>query len=497
MRSKYFLGLGLMSLLAGFGGVACGGGGPPDEDGEGGSGAVSSTHATSSSGSTSMMPATTNHDFATATEITINADPTESVLVDTATKDFFKFTGKAGEKVLIGVFAQALDRTGSGFDGTLADPVVTLFDANKNQIAQNDDDWPNESLDPRLFTRLPADGDYYVTVEDCHAAFQDFCGPDTVSTFDYALLIVDLDKLVFPDVVEATEPNETDTAAKVVPYKVPMGGKPGSYSFYIINGTFADTKDIDAFSLTVPADTKVAANQRLHANFWLQPTSKDGDGSTSNAKVSIVDAADVTKPVIALADQTNYSPSVTSLPLGLSVPVEPGHQYYVFVQHAGSTSTPLTDFYFMTHFVGSYQPETLEKSPDANDTIATAEPVTTISGFTPGQYFFDGNISVAGTDVDHYSMSVTPDAKKALLLCDAQRVGSGLRGATFSLLKADGSPLGANSSVTEVANADAALLGDKAVPIPPGETKVILKVEAASQDPAVTGTYYHCHVRIF
>lgn len=497
MTSKYFLGLGLMSLLAGFAGVACGGGGPSDNDGGGGSGASSSTHATSSSGSISMMPATQNHDFATATEIAINGDPTESALVDTATRDFFKFTGKAGERLLIGVLAQGLDRTGSGFDGTLVDPVVTLFDASKNQIAQNDDDWPNESLDPRLFTMLPADGDYYVTVEDCHAAFQDFCGQDNVSTFDYDLLIADLDKLLFPDVVEAMEPNEIDTAGRVIPYKVPMGSKPGNYGFYIINGTFADSKDIDAFSLTIPADTKVAASQRAHASFWLQPTSKNGDGATSNAKVWMVDAMDVAKPVIALADQTNYSPSDTSLPLELSVPVEPGHQYYVFVQHAEGASTLATDFYFMTHFIGSYEPETLEKSPDANDTIATAEPVTTISGFTPGQYFFDGNISVAGTDVDHYSMSVTPDAKKALLLCDAQRSGSGLRSAKFSLLKADGSPLGANSSVTEVANADAALLGDKAVPIPPGETKVILKVEAASQDPAVTGTYYHCHVRIF
>jgi hypothetical protein len=485
MRSKYFLGLGLVSLVAGFAGVGCGGE-PSKPDGSGGGGGTPPA----------MKPATTNHDFATATPIEINGDPTNSALVDTKTKDFFKFTGKAGEKILIGVFAQALEGGSNGFDTSIADVVVTLFDANKNQIAQDDDLWPTESVDAQLFTMLPADGDYYLTVEDCHSAF-DRCGQDNVSTFDYAVLIADLDKLLFPNVIENTEPNETDVTSKVVPYKLPMGSKTGNYGFYIINGAFADNKDIDAFSLTIPADTRVAVNQRPHANFWLQPMSQNGDGSTANAKVWLVDAADMAKPVIALADQTNYSPSETSLPLGLSVPVELGHQYYVFVQHADGASNPATDFYFMTHFVGSYDAETLEKSPDANDTIATAEPATMTMGFTPGQYFFDGNISVAGTDVDHYIMDVTQGAKTMFLLCNAQRSGSGLRGAKFSLLKADGTPLGANSSMTEVANADATLIKDNAVLIPAGETKVILKVEAASQDPAVTGTYYHCHARFF
>jgi hypothetical protein len=463
------------------------GGADPAENGSGGGGA-------SSSGS---GPATTNHDFDTATPIELNGPSTRSALVDTATKDFFKFAGKAGQTILIGAFAQLLYANSSGGDPAIIDVVVTLFDANKKQLARNDDMWPTESLDSQLFTVLPADGDYYVSVEDCHSAF-DTCGKDDVSTLDYELIVAELNKLRFPDVVEGVEPNDTDMTSKLLPYKVPMGNMAGSYGFYIVNGLFAGSSDIDAFSLSIPADTKALPNQRPHANFWLQPISPEGNGATANAKVWLADAADLQRP-IALIDQTNHGDdkSMTGGSVELSVPVQVGHQYYLFAQHAGGASTPATDFYFMTHFVGSYayEPRQLEKSPDANDTLATAEQLTKPQSFVDGLYFLDGDISVAGTDVDHYGMAVSAGAKGVSLGCEAQRAGSGLRGAKFSLLKADGTPLSPDSSVTEAANTEAVLAGEKTIPLAAGETSIILKVEAASQDPAVSGTYYHCFIR--
>jgi hypothetical protein len=71
-------------------------------------------------------------------------------------------------------------------------------------------------------------------------------------------------------------------------------------------------------------------------------------------------------------------------------------------------------------------------------------------------------------------------------------VGSGLRNAKFSLLKADGvTALGANNVFSEVANKELPALK---VAIPAGTAKIVVKVETGSQDPNVTGNYYRCGV---
>jgi hypothetical protein len=508
MRSKHFLGLGLVVggfTVAALTATGCGGGGDDDNRGSGGAGGSSTTSTTTPTTSTATTAVatatssgsgsgTTNHSFETATSIDINgATATQAALVDTGTKDYYKFTGQAGEKVVIAAYAQLLSETSNGFDPTIADTVVTLFDASMKQLAANDDMWPDDSTDAQLFTVLPADGDYYITVGDCHSAFGALCGTDSVGTLDYAVFIGDVDKLNFPEVVEGTEPNETEATSALVTYKQP-GTTAGQYTIDIIDGSFQDATDIDAFSFTIPADTVVAPNQRAHANFWVQPILSDnGNGSTANTKVWVVDAANPAVH-IAEADQTNYKDShdATSGPLDLSVPVQPGKQYYLFAQRAAGVSTPPTDYYFILHFIGSHDPGPLEKSPDANDTPATAEVLTTPTGYRDGVYFVDGDISVAGTDVDHYLVDVPSGSTNAVLFCSAARAGSGLRDAKFSLLKSDGTPLSASSSLTEVANADKFLGGSSAVPIPAGQTKIVLKVEAASQDPNVSGTYYRC-----
>jgi hypothetical protein len=48
------------------------------------------------------------------------------------------------------------------------DLVLKLFDAERTLLATNDDGslWPGDRFDTRLIVRLPADGDYYVRIED-------------------------------------------------------------------------------------------------------------------------------------------------------------------------------------------------------------------------------------------------------------------------------------------------------------------------------------------
>jgi hypothetical protein len=505
-------------------GTGCGGGttttgsGGTGGDGTGGTGTTTSTTTTTGSNTTTSTTtstttgsntttsgsggATGNHSFDGATAIDLNSPNTAGSLVDAdTTADFYKFTATKGQRLTAVAIAQGLftDAAHDPNDVTVVDTVVTIYDSTKKKIAQNDDQWPRSSTDSQAFTVIPADGDYYLTVNSFCTEFSTISGAcdnaSGVTTLDYEVFVAEVSMLTAPEVNEGAEPNDDDKKAVKAIYTVPSGGKAGQYSFSTIDGTFQTATDVDAYSLIIPADTVFDANQRAHAEFWVQAITPDnGTGAATNAKLWVVDADDLTKHV-AEVDQANYSDgdNQTNGPIDLSVPIVAGHTYYLFVQHGAGASVPTQDFYFIKHFIGSYYYGQLEKSPDANETLATAEKLTTPAMVTAGNFFVDGNLSTA-TDVDYYTVDVPAGSTKASLFCDAQRVGSGLRGAKFSLLKADGSALGAGASLTEVKDKDAYFAGMTAVAIPAGTAKLILKVEAASQDPLVTGNFYHCTV---
>ena len=529
MRSKHFLGLCLVGSFAAMAlvGTGCGGGTTSTSssggggEASGGAGPTTTTSSTTTTGShttTSTTTSTTtgsntssstgaggatgNHDFASAISIDANSMAnTTGALVDAdTTSDYYKFTGTKGERITAVVNAQGLAMgMPLGDDNTVIDAVVTIYDSAKKQIAQNDDAWPRSGRDPQAFTVLPADGDYYVEVNDCNTAFPGGgCAPTTnIVTFNYELFVADVDKLNAPEVNEGAEPNDDTLKAVKATYTVPSGGKAGNYSFSTIDGTFQTATDVDVYQLSIPADTVFDANQRAHAEFWAQPiTPNNGTGASANAKLWVVDSDDITKHV-AEVDQANYSDgdNQTNGPIDMSVPVVAGHKYFLFVQHGAGASVPLQDFYFIKHFIGTFYYGQLEKSPDVNDTLLTAEKLTTPAMIAAGNYFVDGNLSTA-LDVDYYTMDVATGAVSATLFCDAQRSGSGLRNAKFSLLTTDGSALGAGNVLSELPNKDIFIGGMTPVMIPAGTAKVILKVEAASQDPLVTGNFYHCSVSV-
>lgn len=72
--------------------------------------------------------------------------------------DFYKFTGLAGDKVVIDIDAS--------ISGSWLDPYVFLLDSNgTNVLAQNDDEILGEVTDSRLGYQLPHDGTYYIKVK--------------------------------------------------------------------------------------------------------------------------------------------------------------------------------------------------------------------------------------------------------------------------------------------------------------------------------------------
>lgn len=509
MRSKHFLGLCLAVGSFAAAGLVTGCGidttTSTSTSGSGGSGGESTaTTATSSTGTGTTTSSTgtgggaSNHDFATATDIEVNAmqnTPGELADADTTT-DYYKFPGKAGQRITVVVNAQSLAPNGDGNDPSIVDVVVTLFDANKQQIAQNDDSWPRFSTDAQVFTVLPADGDYYIAIASCNTVFPSGgCGvAGDITSLQYDFFVNDVAQITTPEVNEVTapnkEPNDDKSVASTFTYAVPMGAKVGQYGFYDIDGSFKDGADVDVFELKLPADVEFDAAQRVHAEFWVQPiTANNGTGAAANAVYSLTDANGV---VLAEADQKNYSSSdsPTSGPINLSVPVEAGKTYYLFVKHPGGASDPVKDFYFVKHFVGSFYYGQYEGAVDANDTFDKAQALT--SPAMTNNFYVDGDLLPAG-DVDFYSFDTTGKTKVSLL-CDAQRAGSGLRNATFTLTDTSGNVLVPGKSVlSEKADQDVVLVGPTAVTLPANTKMVLLKVEG-TQDATVTSSFYHCSI---
>jgi hypothetical protein len=72
--------------------------------------------------------------------------------------DVFRFDGKAGQKVICEVLAA---RHGSALDS-----ILTLYDAQGNELASNDDS--GETTDSRMEVTLPRAGPYYLSLIDAH-----------------------------------------------------------------------------------------------------------------------------------------------------------------------------------------------------------------------------------------------------------------------------------------------------------------------------------------
>jgi hypothetical protein len=425
-------------------------------------------------------------------------EPISGTLFDTETKDYFKFTGQAGQRVVFGAHAQSL--VNASDDDTVVDTVLTIYDANEQPIAQDDDAWPRFGRDSQGFTVLPVDGDYYLEVADCNAVLGvGNCAPPAgITVLDYEVYVADTSALIVPEVGEGAEPDNDDpnTTTASVAFVVPQGGMAGEYSIGVLGGGFSSASDHDAFSFTVPNDLIYADGQRPHAEVWVQPIgTKNGTGAATNATYTVLDGT--TMQPVAQADQTNYSDGndPTNSPIRLSVPVTPGQPYFLMAQHDGGASDPVKDFYFARYFVGSFYYATYENEtvPLSNDGPNEAQTLSTPQNATTGAYFVDGDLSTP-TDLDYFRMAVPPGATQVSLFCDAQRVGSGLRGATFSLLDDAGNPLAAGNVLTETADKDGSLI----VQLPGNApSQIELEVEAkAPADSNVTGRYYNCTIVI-
>lgn len=493
MRSKHFLALAAVGF--GFGatalaGTGCGGGTSTNVGGGGSTTTVTTTTTTTkttitTSSGTNVGGAGCGTAFESATELAFDAGEYTVCTLNDVTKDaqFFSFTGTKGDIV----FVQTSAKVGNDpFDPAYVDTVATLYDDTKTQIARNDDPTPRATNDAQIVTVLPKDGTYYVKVQDCNAAFPSGCGDASViATTDYGVAVFKIDS-TSADFVFDKEPDDDIASALKVNYaKASTGG----YYLARIAGTYASGTDVDVYSLNIPTDyATIDADQRALANFYVLPSGTDGDGSTADiGPVWLVDKDDPTHKVA----QVDFSKGDAGAEI--SVPATFGHDYYLFVTRPAGATAGANDFYFVWNGGGGSNP--IEKGDTAttdNDTFAKVEALTDngASGSVLGRFFIDGDIGKAG-DVDYYSLTVPAGTKTISAACGAQRSGSGLRGLKASLFKDDGvTPLAASGSTG--AETELKDLSLSSVAVPAAVTKVIVKIEAASQDATVTSTFYRC-----
>ena len=184
----------------------------------------------------------------------------------------------------------------------ILDTVVTVYDANMNQIAQDDDAYPRVNSDSQLFFEAPAAGMYYYTVDSCDTAVSG-CGEmaAAVTDFRYQTFVADVNKLNHTEFYAGTM--QDGTTAKAVPLTYVVTSN--AASFINIDGDTFTAGKPQVFSFTVPASLTPMAGSRLRTELWLQPVgTANGDGSTSSVTMWVTDMTGT--KILAQADQKNY-----------------------------------------------------------------------------------------------------------------------------------------------------------------------------------------------
>jgi hypothetical protein len=518
MTSKHFFTLALIGgalALGSLAGVGCGGGNNNTAAaGSGGSSTHTSSHTTGHTTSSSGTGgtgggSTSNNSFDTAAPIMVDATMlTPGTLKDaSATADYYTFMGTKGDKLVMVALAQQIVKLSSThpnyFDPTITDTYLNLYDANKKLVAGDNDQWPHDSTDSQLFVELPATGQYYLVVEDCntygatHMSVQCSYDNKMISTFDYEVGVFHTNKVNIPEVVGNASMTGTVT------YKLPAMATAGNYGFYDLDGNFGAAGEKHVFALTPPADTNIVAGQRGRAEFWIQPIGADnGDGSTANVKAWVTDDMAGTH-ILGRLDENNFSQGNDLLngPMNLSIPIAKNMAtmmfptYYLWVQNTAATSNPSSDYYFIQHWIGVFDIGYAEDNTMPHGTSATAQALKPPSATDNKRFGVDGDIGVAGTEQDWYQVAVPGGTSVLFAECLTGRVGAGLVGfradiygsdAMTTLLTLGPETANATTNLNNFFTTTTTMIGSN--------TKLFMKLTAASQDPMNTGTDYRCFV---
>jgi hypothetical protein len=395
--------------------------------------------------------------------------------------DYYSFTGKAGQVIDIYTVAQG-STASAAFDPTWIDTVVTLFDANDKQIAENNDSVPPRNGDSELITMLPADGTYCVRVEECWTWASNpasSCAGTADKTSTVYKVGVNLLDSTKPGLVQDQDAGGAPTP---VTYAKVVGGS-GCY-LSTVWGKLPGMTDVDTFSFALPpyCAPSLPAGTRALFSLFLLPTGPYGNGSTTPAgKVYLTDATDAGTTPIAEISGGDYQGYAQLWP-----PADLTKPYLFSIEHA--PSAPGANDFFVV-LVGSSISNVVETDETGNDMLSGAQAAAK-STQAGSHYYADGDI-VSDTDVDWWTVPVGTNTMVDVS-CGSQRGGSGLRGFTMTVVDA-ANPTTMIATTTESATSDA-YTGYQPIG---SATQLGVKFSTTlPHDPNVTSSFYHCGIHL-
>lgn len=485
MRATRFLTLFTLSgALAVFAASACSSDVEDDDDATGGGGATTTSSTTTPTG-TSTGTGTGgdgNDSFEEADPIETNEDIAGVLDPIESDVDYFRFSASAGDLLYIDTLSKP---EADPFSTEYPDLVITLYDQDENQIAQNDDPFlDRDTNDSELWTMVPTTGDYFITVTDCNVAFPGAsCYPlEDIVNFDYYLRVNIMDP---SEPSLEPDPENGDDQASAQPVAYETTGAAGEYYASILYGTFNDDSDVDVFSFTIPADLAYDHRSTITMTF-VGPEGTDGCGTTNN-----VGMAWITDGAGTILSQIDHQLNALEAPRRMGSPIPVNVEHFMFVEHPGG-GAGANDFYIAFHY--PYDSNPLEQQEAANDDPATAEVITGQINETLYTYFIAGDLADEN-DVDHFVINGTPGGFDpatwtVAISCAGERYGSGVRGLTAELLEA-AAPYTAvtGGQGTETAS-DSIYLPD--ITVPAGQSQFIVKMSSDVPSSTVMGRFYMC-----
>lgn len=377
--------------------------------------------------------------------------------------DYYKVALKEG------IFYSFLTDANPDDEPDKVDTVLSLYDeSGANLLATADDSVPRVSTDSSLQYRSPTNQTVCVKVED----WSSWSGGTPVGDpkFTYSFAAIELVNTVAVNNFD-TEPNDSIANAQVETFE---RSNDQSWSISFVHGMLGTKADIDVYQFSTPVGT-------TNASVYFTPSGVGGpslNGSGSTTQLGNVDVTNMTGDVIARLDASKGAGD-------LSVPIQGGSRYLLWVQRPAGGTPGANDFYRLFHIVSN---DDNPRETEPNNSLAAAEAlkIDGTSGHVLG--------TLTDGDVDYFRF----DAKKnerVELVCGAIRAGSGLLAPNFAIRDASDKEL---QQEVETELADVSWSSSKSASKPAlaisQDGSYYLRVAAAGQSSIVQGNYYRCGI---
>ena len=401
-----------------------------------------------------------NDSFAEADALTVGGDAVMARLGEPGDRDFYTFDGTAGQWMILSTEANP------DGDPDMADTVITLYDSSMTMIAENDDSQPRFDTDSEIITRLPADGTYYVMVQEW-SQWQNEMPFEGGSTYTYSLSVAALNLDAAAVTLDAEGGDDLASAQA-------LGYAEDTSDFGILVGDFRDDSDVDVFSFSVPAGKE-------SVRFMMMPSGADQYGSTTALNRMWITNADGSETIsrINIAESDDpMVPRMTNM-----TPNLPAGDYNLFVENGGAPGA--NGFYVLKAWRFSTDNDP-EATPDVNDdpTMAQALMFADDEGTDRGYII----TRIGDGDTDHFSFDVT-GTDRVSVFCGSATAGSGVQGLTAAIMDSTGATVIRMATETP----PAAVSIDE---YDTGAGSFLLRLTKTGQDSEVTGNWARCQVAV-